>query len=54
MFFNVFRIIDNMPVTWCYEVEGTANSQYCSPGFPIGCYVTKGGISKDACAMLVI
>lgn len=40
-------IIDNMPVTWCYLVEG--DSRYCSPGFPIGCYVDKKGVPKDAC-----
>lgn len=40
-------IIDNMPVTWCYDVEG--GQKYCSPGFPIGCFVTKDGKAKDAC-----
>ncbi|XP_074657551.1 transmembrane 9 superfamily member 2-like [Tubulanus polymorphus] len=40
-------IIDNMPVTWCYDVEG--NQKYCSPGFPMGCFVTKDGKAKDAC-----
>jgi len=40
-------IIDNMPVTWCYPVEG--DKRFCSPGFPIGCYVTKSGKGKDAC-----
>ncbi|XP_041483201.1 transmembrane 9 superfamily member 2-like isoform X3 [Lytechinus variegatus] len=42
-------IIDNMPVTWCYEVQG--GSKYCSPGFPIGCYVDKEGNRKDACVI---
>ncbi|KAA8588770.1 hypothetical protein FQN60_010115 [Etheostoma spectabile] len=28
-------IIDNMPVTWCYDVED--GQKYCNPGFPIGC-----------------
>ncbi|XP_793969.4 transmembrane 9 superfamily member 2 [Strongylocentrotus purpuratus] len=42
-------IIDNMPVTWCYEVQG--GSKYCSPGFPIGCYVDKDGNRKDACVI---
>lgn len=42
-------IIDNMPVTWCYEVEG--GQKYCSRGFPIGCYVTKDMKRKDACVM---
>jgi transmembrane 9 superfamily protein 2/4 len=36
-----------MPVTWCYDVEG--DQKYCSPGFPIGCYVTKESKAKDAC-----
>lgn len=40
-------IVDNMPITWCYTVEG--NSKYCSTGFPVGCYVTKFGKRKDAC-----
>lgn len=42
-------IVDNMPVTWCYEVEG--GQIYCSPGFPIGCYVDKQGRRKDACVI---
>ncbi|KAJ8255088.1 hypothetical protein GJAV_G00200790 [Gymnothorax javanicus] len=42
-------IIDNMPVTWCYEVED--GQQYCNPGFPIGCYVTEDGRRKDACVI---
>ncbi|XP_066437908.1 transmembrane 9 superfamily member 2-like [Eleutherodactylus coqui] len=40
-------IIDNMPVTWCYDVED--GQKYCSPGFPIGCAVTSDGRVKDAC-----
>lgn len=44
-------IIDNMPVTWCYEVEGSNGQLYCSPGFPIGCYVTPNEVKKDACTM---
>ncbi|CAG0891736.1 unnamed protein product [Darwinula stevensoni] len=40
-------IMDNMPVTWCYPVEGGEN--YCSTGFPMGCYVDKKGQPKDAC-----
>uniref|UniRef100_A0A1A8L0T3 Transmembrane 9 superfamily member n=2 Tax=Nothobranchius TaxID=28779 RepID=A0A1A8L0T3_9TELE len=42
-------IIDNMPVTWCYDVED--NQKYCNPGFPIGCLVTDDGIAKDACVI---
>lgn len=40
-------IIDNLPVTWCYAIE--AGQKYCSPGFPVGCYVNKQGVPKDAC-----
>lgn len=25
-----------MPVTWCYDLE--EGMQYCSTGFPMGCY----------------
>uniref|UniRef100_A0A4W3HDD6 Transmembrane 9 superfamily member n=1 Tax=Callorhinchus milii TaxID=7868 RepID=A0A4W3HDD6_CALMI len=42
-------IIDNMPVTWCYDVED--GQKFCNPGFPIGCYVTKDGHPKDACVI---
>uniref|UniRef100_A0A646QFR8 Transmembrane 9 superfamily member n=1 Tax=Hemiscolopendra marginata TaxID=943146 RepID=A0A646QFR8_9MYRI len=40
-------IIDNMPVTWCYPVEG--GNQYCSTGFPMGCYINSDGQPKFAC-----
>ena len=42
-------IVDNMPVTWCYPVEN--NQQYCSIGFPMGCYVDARGNPKGACLM---
>ncbi|KAL8180817.1 UNVERIFIED_CONTAM: transmembrane 9 superfamily member 2 [Gekko kuhli] len=42
-------IIDNMPVTWCYDVED--GQKYCNPGFPTGCFVTAAGRVKDACVM---
>nr|CAD7455405.1 unnamed protein product [Timema tahoe] len=29
-------IVDNMPVTWCYLQNH--DQQYCSTGFPMGCY----------------
>lgn len=45
------RIIDNMPVTWCYDVED--GQKYCNPGFPIGCFVTPDGRVKDACVINV-
>ncbi|XP_066024730.1 transmembrane 9 superfamily member 2 [Pocillopora verrucosa] len=41
-------IIDNMPVTWCYEFAGEYR-KYCSTGFPIGCHVTEDGQARDAC-----
>ncbi|XP_072254150.1 transmembrane 9 superfamily member 2-like, partial [Pyxicephalus adspersus] len=44
-----FRIVDNMPVTWCYEVE--EKQKFCNPGFPIGCYITQDGHPKDACVI---
>jgi transmembrane 9 superfamily protein 2/4 len=40
-------IIDNMPVTLCYK--NNENQEFCSCGFPIGCYVTKSGQSKESC-----
>uniref|UniRef100_A0A4W5M8M2 Transmembrane 9 superfamily member n=1 Tax=Hucho hucho TaxID=62062 RepID=A0A4W5M8M2_9TELE len=42
-------IVDNMPVTWCYDVEDS--QKYCNPGFPIGCLVTIDGRVKDACVI---
>ncbi|PIN91707.1 hypothetical protein AB205_0027850 [Aquarana catesbeiana] len=42
-------IIDNMPVTWCYDVE--EKQKFCNPGFPIGCYITEDGHPKDACVI---
>jgi transmembrane 9 superfamily protein 2/4 len=42
-------IVDNMPVTWCYPVEG--GNQYCATGFPMGCHVDAKGQPKDACVM---
>lgn len=41
-------IIDNMPVTWCYEVADET-AKYCSTGFPIGCHVSEDGQARDAC-----
>lgn len=40
-------IVDNMPVTWCYPVEN--EQQWCSLGFPMGCYVDSQGNPRDAC-----
>ena len=38
-----------MPVTWCYAVEG--EKTYCSPGFPVGCFVDAKKRAKDACVI---
>ena len=46
------RIVDNMPITWCYEVADSVK-KYCSTGFPIGCAVTEAGQPKDACVINV-
>lgn len=43
-------IVDNMPITWCYTAE--KNQRYCSTGFPMGCYIDKDGVPKDACGLL--
>ena len=44
----VHRIIDNMPVTWCYLTQD--GSKLCTPGFPVGCYVSNDPRQlKDAC-----
>ncbi|XP_065583348.1 transmembrane 9 superfamily member 2-like [Artemia franciscana] len=40
-------IIDNMPVTWCYNIE--SNRQYCNRGFPIGCYIDPKGRKSEGC-----
>jgi transmembrane 9 superfamily protein 2/4 len=42
-------IVDNMPVTWCYDAWG--GDRYCATGFPIGCYVTQKGVAKDTCVI---
>ena len=49
---NLHRVVDNMPVTWCYTV---ANSQqpFCTTRFPVGCYVTHSGKPHDACFLSV-
>ena len=45
-------VIDNMPVTWCYKIMNS-NKQYCSPRFPVGCYVSKDGTRQEACYISV-
>uniref|UniRef100_UPI00358FFFF5 transmembrane 9 superfamily member 2-like isoform X1 n=1 Tax=Myxine glutinosa TaxID=7769 RepID=UPI00358FFFF5 len=47
--YHNYWIIDNMPVTWCYNVED--GKKYCSTGFPVGCFVNDEGLMKDACAI---
>jgi len=42
-------IVDNMPVTWCYETDG--GEKFCATGFPVGCYVTEKGDKKDTCVI---
>ena len=46
-------IVDNMPVTWCYQVLAQAGGEdvYCSTGFPMGCHVDDRGNPKDACVI---
>jgi len=41
-------IVDNMPVTWCYDIEG---GKYCATGFPMGCMIDAEGNKRDACVM---
>ncbi|XP_025414820.1 transmembrane 9 superfamily member 2 [Sipha flava] len=40
-------IVDNMPVTWCYDLED--NQQYCSTGFPMGCYKPDASHDNNLC-----
>uniref|UniRef100_A0A673UT92 Transmembrane 9 superfamily member n=2 Tax=Suricata suricatta TaxID=37032 RepID=A0A673UT92_SURSU len=40
-------IIDNMPVIWCHNTKDGKKS--CTPGFPIGCFITQSGEPKHAC-----
>lgn len=42
-------IVDNLPITWCYITD--TNREFCSRGFPIGCFVNKFGVKKDACSL---
>lgn len=38
-------IVDNMPVTWCYQLED--GRQYCSTGFPMGCFLRDSRSQQD-------
>ncbi|XP_046828741.1 transmembrane 9 superfamily member 2 isoform X1 [Vespa crabro] len=42
-------IIDNMPVTWCYQIQD--EKQYCSTGFPMGCFTKEARSQQDACSI---
>ncbi|KAG5314871.1 TM9S2 protein, partial [Pseudoatta argentina] len=42
-------IVDNMPVTWCYQLED--ERQYCSTGFPMGCYSKESRSQQDTCTI---
>ncbi|XP_078041739.1 transmembrane 9 superfamily protein member 2 [Augochlora pura] len=44
-------IVDNMPVTWCYQLED--DRQYCSTGFPMGCFCTEPRSQQDTCSINV-
>ncbi|CAH0380589.1 unnamed protein product [Bemisia tabaci] len=44
-------IVDNMPVTWCYLIEGLQGQQYCQTGFPMGCYT--GGYIEEICSNII-
>ncbi|XP_015601918.1 transmembrane 9 superfamily member 2 isoform X2 [Cephus cinctus] len=42
-------IVDNMPVTWCYPLED--GRQYCSTGFPIGCFKGEAAYQENTCSI---
>ncbi|KAK2582521.1 hypothetical protein KPH14_004818 [Odynerus spinipes] len=42
-------IVDNMPVTWCYQIQD--DKQYCSTGFPMGCYTREPRTQQDTCSI---
>ncbi|XP_014485207.1 PREDICTED: transmembrane 9 superfamily member 2 isoform X1 [Dinoponera quadriceps] len=42
-------IVDNMPVTWCYQLED--ERQYCSTGFPMGCFSKESKLQQDTCTI---
>jgi len=39
-------IVDNMPVTWCYNLDN--GKVYCSTGFPMGCLVRD---NEEGCSI---
>lgn len=40
-----------MPVTWCYQLED--ERQYCSTGFPMGCFSRESRSQVDSCSINV-
>ncbi|KAG8042624.1 hypothetical protein G9C98_005258 [Cotesia typhae] len=46
-------IVDNMPVTWCYPLPNVPSDsekkQYCSTGFPMGCFLHEARSSQEGC-----
>ncbi|XP_050527570.1 transmembrane 9 superfamily member 2 [Daktulosphaira vitifoliae] len=44
-------IVDNMPVTWCYLMED--GQQYCSIGFPMGCFSPSNRNENNLCASIL-
>ncbi|KAF3427407.1 hypothetical protein E2986_08362 [Frieseomelitta varia] len=38
-----------MPVTWCYQLED--ERQYCSTGFPMGCFSRESRSQMDTCSI---
>ncbi|OAD56403.1 Transmembrane 9 superfamily member 2 [Eufriesea mexicana] len=42
-------IVDNMPVTWCYQLED--ERQYCSTRFPMGCFSRDPRSPMDTCSI---
>ncbi|KAH9372181.1 hypothetical protein HPB48_021104 [Haemaphysalis longicornis] len=42
-------IVDNMPVTFCYLID--TDKQYCSMGFPMGCFTYLNGQTRGLCGL---
>ncbi|XP_008838935.1 transmembrane 9 superfamily member 2-like [Nannospalax galili] len=43
-------VIDNMPMIWCHDMED--GEEYCTLGFPIGCFNIPGDKLKGACIVI--
>lgn len=48
--YYLLTTLDNMPVTWCFFAE--KNEQYCDTGFPMGCYIDKDKVPREACGLI--